>query len=510
MSADSDPLVRACRICFWIGALALLSVAFRSSTILLDKPLTEDGYYLLAVARNLALGNGLSIDGERLTNGIQPLFTFLAAPAYWLFGGDRVEALRGVLFLHGSFFVATAWLFGLVLRDAVAGSERLRWFGAMSWLASGYLFVLSHNGLETGCLLFCYLAYWRLWQRRPLQGAGTAALHGAMLGVLVLARIDATFFVAALCGLHVLRGDRPFAARLREAVIMGAVAVVVSSPWWIFNEVYFGALMPTSGTAQSGLAGDTGNVFASRLEASAKNVLLVATPLLFGGDGAGSPAFLALRVGFLLAVVLVLWRVRALPACERQTPSSGRPVAIALLSAGLVLVVYYAVKFWATHFYYRYYILLAPFGMAMFAVAAERVVARMPRAAALVPAGLLLAALGLTAISHTHRLFAGNEWLSQQVALVREHVPPGARLAAGQSGTLGYFVDGVHNLDGKVNFEALLHQDSMVEYIAKYQIEWLCDWPSYLVRYVDQSKLQAGWHLVDRRGQFELWHRRRP
>lgn len=502
------PFARFARACFWIGAIAVLSVCARSGATLLDKPMTEDGYYLLAVARNLALGRGLTIDGERLTNGIQPLFTFLAAPAYVLAGGDRIEGLRGVLLLHGACFVTAAWSFGVVLRDWLGGGERLRWIGALSWLASGYLFLLSHNGLETGTLLLLYLAYWRLWQRRPLQGLAAAALHGALLGVLVLARIDATFFVAAVCGRHVLRGDREFGVRLREAAVAGAVAVVVSSPWWVFNVVEFRALMPTSGAAQSSSTDDAGGIVGSRVGAAAKNLLLVATPVLYVGDGAGSARLLAVRAVLLAAVGIVLWRVRPVPRGGRAASSDGRPVAFALLAAGAVLVVWYAWRFWATHFYNRYYVLLAPFGMAAWAVAAERVVARLPALGRLLPAGLGAAAVMLAVVSHTGILFAGNQWLRDQVPLVRAHAAAGGVIAAGQSGTLGYFVDGVHNLDGKVNVEALRHQGSMGEYLAKYHVEWLCDWPVYVHRYVDAARLAAEWELVDRRGEFELWHHR--
>ena len=520
-ATTADPAERFCRfsrVCFVIAALAIVSICLRPAAVLVDKPFTEDGFYLLAVARNLALGNGLTIDGERLTNGIQPLFAFLAAPAYWLFGGDRVEGLRGVLFLHSLSFVAGAWWFGLVLRDAVRGSERLRWIGSLSWLGSGYFFLLSHNGLETGCLLCLYVAYMRLWQRWPLAGTRRALAHGALLGGLVLARIDATFFVTALLGLQAVRGERPFGERLRDVVVAGAVAVLVSSPWWIFNVVNFGALMPTSGAAQSGLMGETENLFASRTKRAAENVLLVATPVLYGGDGAGGLRFMILRGGLLLAVLFVLWRLAPLPRHAARSASTGRPVAIAVLVAGSVLVVYYAAFFWATHFYNRYYALLAPLGMAMWAVAAERVVARSLLLARLLALGLTAAAIGLAIVSHTGILFAGNEWLRFQVAAVREHVPPNARLAAGQSGTLGYFVDGVHNLDGKVNYEALRHQDSMGEYLAKYDIEWLCDWPVYLHRYIDPAKLRAEWERIDtsrydeqhRGPKFELWRRRKP
>ena len=508
----ADPLARAGRIAFVVGALAVLSVALRRVEMLPDKPLAEDGFYLLTVARHLALGEGLTIDGVHLTNGIQPLFTFLAVPAYWLAGGDRVEALRWVLLLDGLFFVSGAWWFGLVLRDLRLGRgdrevQRLRWVGSLAWLASGHLFLMSHTGLETGCALFFYLAYWRLSQRWPLCGIRAAVAHGGLLGVLVLARIDATFFVAAITGLHVLRGGRPLAARLREAAVAGLAAVAVSSPWWIFNVVQFGSLMPISGMAESGGDESWGGIVVGRGLAALDALLLDATPMLWSG-GAGDVVFHGLHVLLLFGVAGVLWRTRSPRREGAVDPHAGRSVALALLVAGVGLAAYYSVRFWATHFYGRYFVLLAPLGLAAFAVAAVRLADRLPRLGRVLPLGLLACTGGLVFVAHTGRMFVGNAWLHDQVAVVREHVPPGAPLAAGQTGTLGYFVDGVHNLDGKVNAEALRCQGHMERYLDEHGIEWLCDWPAYLERYVGAAHLAQRWQLVARRGEFELWRRR--
>ena len=81
----------------------MLSLSIRSNTLLIDIPLTEDGYYLLSVSRNIALGRGLTVDGTHLTNGFQPLFAVLLSPIYMIFGGDRYESLRGVIVVHWAF-----------------------------------------------------------------------------------------------------------------------------------------------------------------------------------------------------------------------------------------------------------------------------------------------------------------------------------------------------------------------------------------------------------------------
>src|SRR5215831_20633195 len=51
---------------------------------------TEDGYLMLTIARNIALGHGMSVsDGLQPTNGTQPLATLLWAAVFKLVAGDR-------------------------------------------------------------------------------------------------------------------------------------------------------------------------------------------------------------------------------------------------------------------------------------------------------------------------------------------------------------------------------------------------------------------------------------
>ena len=63
------------------------------------------------------------------------------------------------------------------------------------------------------------------------------------------------------------------------------------------------------------------------------------------------------------------------------------------------------------------------------------------------------------------RMGASSPMYAVQLPLVREGVPDGEVVAAGQSGTLGYFRDNVLNLDGKVNPEALQYRGRMREYL---------------------------------------------
>src|SRR5262249_12045680 len=139
------------------------------------------------------------------------------------------------------------------------------------------------------------------------------------------------------------------------------------------------------------------------------------------------------------------------------------------------LVAYYMFSFIAYWFYYRYF---APLALIAFVVApillARAWLApahRRPLVAAL--AGLLMVQLAvLVGFALTGRGLGGNTVYHDQVALVRAHVPNGEAVAAGQSGTLGFFRDHVVNTDGKVNRAALAYQDHMWDYLREQNVRW--------------------------------------
>ena len=130
--------------------------------------------------------------------------------------------------------------------------------------------------------------------------------------------------------------------------------------------------------------------------------------------------------------------------------------------------------------------------------------------------GLAVLALQLAALAflaQTGRGIGGNTVYHDQIALVRQYVPPGDAVAAGQSGTLGFFRDRVINTDGKVNLPALAWQDRMGEYLRRRDVKWFVDWPYYVNKYLgvplgpDDVPAAAanGWRLVAERNYFYLY-----
>src|SRR5262249_40404689 len=179
-------------------------LAFRPRPLLVLWPVLEDGFYSLSVARNIALGRGVTVDGVAPTNGFQPLFTFLTVPAFLAAAADRYEAVRLVLALHWVFYVGTAAVLGLVAARLSADrgpapKTAISSAPAFLYLANPLVFQAHFNGLETGCVLFWYAAVCLYAQRADLSAPRPLATLGLLLGLTVLARIDAVFFVGAVC-----------------------------------------------------------------------------------------------------------------------------------------------------------------------------------------------------------------------------------------------------------------------------------------------------------------------
>jgi hypothetical protein len=544
-SAARDASFHVIRALTVIVGLLLFALVLRPSAHVYDMPLTEDGYYSLSVARNLAAGNGLTIDGANLTNGFQPLFTLIESGAFVLAGANEILAMRLVMLFSWLFHLAGAAMVALIARDAWPAKfgeterERRGWLAAFLYLAAPLMLNHAYNGLETGCVMFFYAACWRWMQIDGDRSWAGLAAFGALIGLMVLARIDGAF-LALVLGLNELRRSRPLgvATMLARGAVMGGTALLISAPWWLYNQIYFGSPMPTSGTAQQ----EWGLEWL-RFEFAEWALRLVSVPWLFAGAKETAvdlwipwpfgPAHAiqltligALRTLVLVVVGVTLWRwwragdaraerAAADPTQARRTARTFEFAACFAIALA-ALVAYYALSFIAYWFFYRYFAPAALFAFVVAPVVWTRLAIRArSNATGTALAALLAVQVGALALwARSGEGLGGNTVYHDQVALVRQHVPPGDEVAAGQSGTLGFFRDRVVNTDGKVNRAALAYQAHMWDYLRERGVKWFVDWPHYVNKYLgvplegaDGKPAPAGngWRLVAERNYFYLY-----
>jgi hypothetical protein len=480
MQAKTPLLLVTCYVAYGF-ALALFSKAGFPSAMsvppgapfLCDKPVGEDGFYMLTVAWRLAEGSGLTYNLDKATTGVQPLATFVYAAIAWLvqlFDGDRWAFTRAVICFGTLTATANAWLLALNARTACARPELrpLTFTLALGLsLGSAWLFRAHTYGLETGV----YLLLLSACMRATLVLPETPSFHrlvalGALMGLCGLARLDFGVVLAALL-LAILVTRK---LDLRSVLIIGAVASVTAAPWLLWVRATSNTWMPSSGAAQASTI-NLGNAL-DRMWATIAALVGNVVPWIYTGA----------RTAFVLAAVGSAAVLAALAVYRRSgwniDPSSRTWLLLWSTAVGPLLIVYPAF-FWATHFYGRYLSPALVIAVPVLACAGSALLGRsgsVPRFGT--HAALAISFYAMMALTlHSGRI--GNSH-SVSAGIVQRSFSEPRRVGAFQSGVIGFFNPNVVNLDGKMDAKALAHMraSTVSEYIDEERLDVLIDWDS--------------------------------
>ena len=204
---------------------------------LTDKPLTEDGYYMLTVSWNIARGKGFKYNYDIKTSGVQPLATLVySVPAFIVqrFGGDKYDFTRTILILSAFLqviFAVCIYLLACEISDQpVKGLYLL--FSVCVVLFNFKVLLLFANGLETGLYLILLSIFFLYWLKFKEYQSGFIHLLGLGLlsGLLLLCRLDSaviliTFFVLLLHSGKI---------KVSRLILILLIALIVYSPWQIY------------------------------------------------------------------------------------------------------------------------------------------------------------------------------------------------------------------------------------------------------------------------------------
>ncbi len=483
-------------------ALAIFSPAGFPSTMqdghvfpyLADKPVGEDGYYMLTVAWNIAAGHGITYNFDSPTTGIQPLATFIYAALaliIQLLGGDKWMLIRCIILWGGLNTILFSHFIGRITQTMSFEPTQHYPLYAYGYLLSLFNFTLFRwfsYGLETG-LYLTFLAGGLLFSIRFFQQQKASTkdvmIFGIIAGFTGLTRID--FGVVLLIFLAIcLLGKR---LSLRQCLIIGILALLIVFPWTLFVKSITGSFIPSSGTAQAGFinAEDAG----VRLSTIAKIFLGHITPWAYV-----RPSGLLIQTLFALGTFLVgLYFFFKDKEMSRQLAIFVRRNPFFLIwtfSLGS-LVVIYPLFFWAIHFYQRYTLpFVIPTTVILAFVLSSYHKKQQPvfqwAIFSFMPAFFIIwAFLSL----HTGRIgnpltvsagYISNDLGSQKVGVF-------------QSGIMGYFNPNVINLDGKMNYDVLpyIQKDSIEGYIDQEDIAFIVDEPPYIFNNLDTTWLMSRW-----------------
>ena len=496
-----------------IGLVARIAPFFDVDNRLLEQFVTEDGYFMLAIARNLAIGNGFSIaDGEMPTNGTQPLTTLIFTLGYLLVGGAKkagVGMAQGLQFIAS---IAAAWmLYRLGLKTLARRSDapRIAALAAAAWFASPLTLIHSMNGLETGVYaLVAVLVAYRFVQRDEDAAAPWTLLEslatGVLLGIAFWTRNDAAFLILAACLTYVYTGFEfglsGAQTRFGRALIFGATSVLVATPWLGFNYRLFGHIVPVSGRAESLTAG----LFANTLEVP---------PVLLEYFGVFVPipqVYEEIPVVAMACAVPLLIILATVPHMWRQAHRTERVLMLIVLIYGIGLSAFYGLYFGAGWFMARYLFPLSPFLALLWSFWIFTWL--LPRLRGPLMTGLAAVMVVMMVGQNVRWYLAGDRHPHFQVIEWADaNIPPPMWAGAIQTGTLGYFHNRTVNLDGKVNIDAFyaIKNDRSGPYVVTTDIEYLLDWTG-MVEWLTKPAIEANFRVLvhDESAQLAVLQRR--
>lgn len=473
----------ALALVFAFGLLLRLSPLALGADAIAQMFITEDGYLMLTVARNMAIGEGMSVsDGTIATNGIQPLATFLYTLPYILTGGDKTLGIAGVILIMTAISILGIWLIKRFAAETLSPQTDIPvwgWFVGLLWFVSRLPVAHSMNALESGLYLVLVVAtvsyFGRTFRHEGSYTRREQLVFGALCGLAFLGRIDGSFLVTALFATRlatvVVTGRLNVREAILEAIPPGLISLAFAAPWLLHNQIRFGSIMPISGPAQSLDATFGGNLLRTPGELFEHMFVMVPIP-----GGLESNPLVNVVCLLILAGVLSLFYW-----LQFKNRSPMRYAVVGYGVFGLMLVTYYGAFFGASHFLARYLFPLSPlFITALISVGlflAGRLGSLRNIALYGGAAGMMVLATGITAYTYIVKKPAQGHF--QVVNWVEENVDETTWVGAIQTGTLGYWHDRTINLDGKVNPDALrarMDDGNIFAYVVDSKIDVLADW----------------------------------
>lgn len=459
-------LRRCLAIALVLGCLVNMALAAREEIerINQDEPIAtafdEDAWYSFNVARNVASGDGVTVDGTHATTGFQPLWTFGLAVPFVLHDNVKV-ALAGVASISFALWLLGAFLFsGIVVhlyRPKWLRHHEVFLLAAFVFLADRWLRNMFFNGLETGlCIVLLLLVSRFLLAPQPSPSTRTDLYFGLLLGLVLLARIDGLLIVAAAVTLRVLL-HRP-AQTLRSIVVPSAVALGCLSPWLVFSFATTGSPLPQTARATGAQLAPyvPSSTVRVRLESAVDRIVEMSYWPYVPGRLETSRTGVYVVAALIAVVALALLR----PALRRWSARQ-RWVSGVIAGSVVLFVATYVLNNRSYWFYARYFTPIRVIVLALLTLAVVRAIELVgPRMEIVTVAGLTaLVIASTTAVVRPEFPDVVSVYTlgPEIITLRRTDAFDGCGLIGmAESGRTGYaFPTRIVNLDGKVNVDAL-------------------------------------------------------
>jgi hypothetical protein len=460
-----------------------------------DRPVGEDGFYMLTVAWNIPIEKKICYNYGILTSGVQPLNTFVfSVIAYYIqyAGLSKWDFVRAVILfgvLNLLLFSFLIYRISLELISENADKTYLKLYCASLTLLNFTLFKLFTYGLETGLYLnlFAIVVLYSLKIfKKDFVKFREWMLLSILMGLTVLARIDFGIISAVMLFILLVKRKITF----RRFLFASFMISVLVMPWLFYIKFVTDSWVPSSGIAQSAFVSSFDDLL-TRLIIAATAVFDNAVPFLYTGN--------RMLMGIVCLVVIAAIVILYGKYSRARIFSNYRYVRFLYfwLYSIIPVIIIYTLYFTAVHFYIRYFAPLSVVFIPVLVLAFLSIGSSFKRK--YIKLILPLASVLLFFVYAFFFFHSGNTGWSRTISagyIYNSHLES-RRIGAFQSGVVGYFNSNVFNLDGKIDHEALeyLREKKIDVYIDSMKIDYISDWPLYL-NYINSVYLSKNWQQV--------------
>ncbi|ACF14817.1 hypothetical protein Ctha_2367 [Chloroherpeton thalassium ATCC 35110] len=207
---------------------------------------SDDSFYYLGPALNIAQGNGPTADGITKTNGFHPLWMGILVVTAFVTGFNP-DVLFDLSLVLGALFCLGA---GALLYRIAAAYLPPIW--AIVWsvfFISGTALGLSTSGKEAPLIIFLITAL--LWVEIKWREKNIYPyVLGTLLGLIFLARTDAAFFLIGWFffeAISIYLKENQLLAVVKNLLLPGLIVIFFASIWFGLSYYAYGTITQSSG-----------------------------------------------------------------------------------------------------------------------------------------------------------------------------------------------------------------------------------------------------------------------
>ena len=228
--------------------LIRLVISWQEMPVLVEKVLLDDSLYVVSIARNIALGNGVTYNGVDMTNGFQPLWGILLVPVFLI---TKSISLAINLVLSAASIIDTLSVVMLFLLARKLFNEKIGLMSAAFYGLNPFIMFQTLCGIEV--VLFIFLALTTLYYYHSLKAKvkkTNMIILGILLGLTLLARLDGIFLALAIFIQMLWDRRKNLAQGFKEIAMVALFAGIMMAPWFLWNYASFGTIVQSSAIAK--------------------------------------------------------------------------------------------------------------------------------------------------------------------------------------------------------------------------------------------------------------------